>query len=143
MLTILWWVALGSVVADVYGIFADSKFGFAGPPKFDSLNNAFDWIRGLSYIVLPWLCCHIAERFYCGWRPALWACLVLAIHNGAHFLTVTGAGIHGSVSWGYSFNAAANPSLSAIIVPLAVFAIHRASALRHEFQFHYRQPQFG
>src|SRR3954470_12660904 len=79
MLTLLWWILLGSLAANFCGLFAsDPKTATDVPIKLEALDFFFGWIRSASYITLPWLCCHISERYCCGWRPALWACLVLA-----------------------------------------------------------------
>jgi hypothetical protein len=133
-LTILWWVGFGSLGAEVCGLFStsDPKIAATISPRLQALDVWFDWIRGTSYLVVPGLCCYVAERYHCGWRPALWACLLVAIHNAMHFLRITNGGAHGSVAWGYSFNFASMPSLLAIVAPLAVFGLYRAWSLRGE-----------
>jgi hypothetical protein len=134
-LTILWWVTLGSAAAEYCGLLApDEKNPAKIPIKIELLAAAFDWIRSLSYVALPWICCYIATRFRTGWRPALWACLVLAIHNGLHSLNLNANGAHGNFTWSYSYNTGAGPALLPILAPLAVFAIHRAWHLRDRTQ---------
>ena len=140
VLTILWWVSFGSLAASACGVFAASE---QNPPRFELLKSSFDWIRATSFLCVPWLCCYVAERYFCGWRPALWSCLVVAIHNAMHFMRVasTTPG-HGNVAWGYGFNFANMPSILAIIAPLAVFAIYRAYSLCAEKQNEDSNPQF-
>ena len=138
-LTILWWILIGSAAAQFGGLF--SKSSTIGTSKFDRLSLYFDWVRTISYVAVPWLCCHIAERFFCGWRPALWACLVIAIHNAAHFFELTGSGDHGNVKIGYGFSMA-GPALLPILAPLAVFALHRAWMMRDEFNSKDSGPTF-
>ena len=139
-ITILWWVSFGSVAANICGLFAASE---QNPPRLDLLKMSFDWIRTTSYLFVPWLCCYIAERYFCGWRPALWGCLVVATHNAMHFMHVTSTTPgHGNVAWGYGFNLANIPSILAIIAPLAVFAIYRALSLRGEKQTEDSNPTF-
>jgi hypothetical protein len=129
-LTILWWVSFGSLAASLCGLFAASE---QNPPRMDTFKASFDWIRATSYFSVPWMCCYIAERYCCGWRPALWGCLVVAIHNATHFMRVSHvARAHGNIMWGYGFNFAKMPSILAVIAPLAVFAIYRALSLRAE-----------
>jgi len=129
-LTILWWVSFGSLAASLCGLFAASE---QNPPRMETFKASFDWIRATSYIAVPWLCCYIAEHYFCGWRPALWGCLVVAIHNAMHFMRLSYvARAHGNVTWGYGFNFAAMPSILAIVSPLAVFAIYRVFNLRAE-----------
>lgn len=140
-LTILWWMVVGSAVAQYCGLFSDAPSAGGATSKFDHAEILFDWIRTLSYVAVPWLCCHIASRFFCGWRPALWACLVLAIHNGAQFFTISGTGDHGNVAIGYTFGAN-GPPLLPIIAPVAVFALHRAWALRDQFHSEDSGPTF-
>jgi hypothetical protein len=137
-LTILWWVTIGSAAAQYCGLFAH---GIKTPEQSETLAFCFDWMRALSFIVLPWLCCHIGDRYFCGWRASLWACLVLAIHNAAHFFEITGAGEHGTVTLGYTFTTA-GPPLLPIIAPLAVFALHRAWMLRDQFDSEDSGPTF-
>lgn len=127
-LTLLWWVAFGSLAANACGLFVASE---QNPPRLESLKILFDWVRATHYLIVPWLCCYIAERYYCGWRAALWACLVIAIHNAMHSMHITaGAPGHGSVTWAYGFNFGTAPSILAILSPLAVFAISRFVDLR-------------
>jgi hypothetical protein len=140
-LTVLWWVGVGSAVAQYCGLFSDAPSANGAAPKFDRVEILFDWVRTLSYVAVPWLCCHIASRYFCGWRPSLWACLVLAIHNGAQFFTISGAGDHGNVAIGYTFGTN-GPPLLPIIAPLAVFALHRAWSLRDQFQSEDSGPTF-
>jgi hypothetical protein len=139
-LTILWWISFGSLAASVCGVFAASE---QNPPQFELLKASFDWIRATSYLAVPSLCCVVAERYFCGWRAALWGCLVVAIHNAMHFMRVasTTPG-HGNVAWGYAFNFANMPSILAIIAPLAVFAIYQTVSLRSEKQNENSNPQF-
>lgn len=141
-LTVLWWLAVGSAVAQFCGLFSDAPSAKGATPKFDHLAIWFDWLRTLSYVVVPWLCCHIASRFFSGWRPALWACLVLAIHNGSQFFTISGSGDHGNVAIGYTFGMN-GPSLLPILAPLAVFALHRAWTLRDQFNSEDSGPTFS
>ena len=139
-LTILWWVIVGSAVAEYCGVFSHGA-STSATPKYDLVAICFDWVRSLSYVVVPWLCCHIASRFFCGWRPALWACLVLAIHNGSQFFTISGSGEHGNVTIGYTFGMN-GPSFLPILAPLAVFALHRAWTLRDKFNSEDSGPPF-
>jgi hypothetical protein len=131
-LTAVWWVAFGSLAANICGLFStdDPKISANIGPRLQALGMFFDWIRATSYVAVPWLCCYIAERFFCGWRPALWACLVIAIHNAGHFMHVEGEGAHGTVAWAYRFAFGSMPSLLAIISPVAVFLLYRAWNLR-------------
>lgn len=138
ILIIVWWVALGSAAAQYCGLF---EKGIKTQELSDKLALCFDWVRALSYVVLPWLCCRIADRYFCGWRAALWACLVLAIHNAAHFFQVTGAGDHGTVTMGYTVSSS-GPPLLPILAPLAVFALHRAWMLRDQFDSEDSGPTF-
>lgn len=138
MLTIVWWVAIGSAAAQYCGLFAE---GIKSPQQSDKLALCFDWVRALSFVVLPWLCCIIADRYFCGWRAGLWACLVLSLHNAAHFFQVTNAGEHGTVMMGYTLSTA-GPSLLPIIAPLAVFALHRMWMLRDQFNSEDSGPTF-
>jgi len=139
-LTILWWISFGSVAANICGLFAANE---QNPPRLDLLKASFDWIRATSYLFVPWLCCYVAERYFCGWRSALWGCLVVAMHNAMHFMRVasTTPG-HGNVAWGYGFNFANMPSILATIAPLAIFAIYRAYSLRAENQTEDSNPKF-
>lgn len=140
-LTMIWWVSFGSLAASFCGIFRDTPaIGPRLPLKMDLLADCFDWIRASSYVVLPSLCCHIADRFACGWRPALWACLVLSVHNAMHVFRVSGGGEHGNVAWGYSFHFDSMPGLIPIFTPIAVFALWRAWNFRDEFHIHNSNP---
>ena len=124
-LTVLWWCGLGSAAAAVTGIFTfDHKIpGIVF--NFDLFKSSMEWIRSIGYIALPWVCCHVAERFYSGWRAALWSCLVLAIHNAMQFIKITGSGVHGNVTFGYTFSFGEYPPLVPLLAPLAVFGVYR------------------
>ena len=143
-LTILWWVGFGSLGAEICGLFStdDPKVVATISPRLQELDMWFDWIRATSYLVVPGLCCYVAERYHCGWRAALWACLIVAIHNAMHFLRITNGGAHGTVAWGYSFDFASMPSVLAIVAPLAVFGIFRAWNLRDEKESRDSGPKF-
>src|SRR4051812_9609266 len=95
-LTTLWWIAFGSLGANLCGLFSvdDPKIAATMAPRLQALQTWFDWIRSTSYVAVPGLCCYVAERYYCGWRPALWACLIIAIHNPMHVLRITNSGAH-------------------------------------------------
>jgi hypothetical protein len=139
-LTLLWWVSFGSLAANACGVFVASE---QDPPRLDILKTSFDWVRATNYLIVPWLCCYIAERYFCGWRAALWACLVIAIHNAMHSMHISaGAPGHGSVTWAYAFNFATTPSILAIISPLAVFGIFRWINLRAEKNNENSNPHF-
>jgi hypothetical protein len=125
ILTLLWWIALGSAAAACSGLFTAGSGIHGDAPNVGFFALCVDWIRSTSYLALPCLCCFIAERLYCGWRPALWACLILSIHNAAQFVRVTGSGIHGNISVGYSFSFDNMPNLLAMLAPLAVFFIYQ------------------
>jgi hypothetical protein len=100
---------------------------------FDLFKSAIDWIRSTSYVALPWLCCFIAERFYSGWRAALWSCVVLSIQDAVQFIELTGSGIHGNVTIGMRFTFGTLPPLLPLLTPLAVFAIYRLWRFRDEY----------
>jgi len=120
MLTILWWGALAVPAAWACGLLVEN----AALRPLDGMLIAIDWIRAGSHIVPPLLCCHVAQRYFCGWKPALWACLVIAIHNGTHIAQLKPApGATTVATWGYTFNTANGPGLLAITAPLAVFAL--------------------
>jgi hypothetical protein len=136
VLTILWWICLGAVAAEINGLFEwDRKVPGSIQPNIDRFSAFVDWIRTASYVVVPWLCCHIAERFHAGWRAALWACLIVAIHNGAHFLNVSGGPGDGHIEWGYHLSMA-GPALLPIFAPLIVFAIWRLCDFREQKPHH-------
>jgi hypothetical protein len=132
-LTTLWWVGLGSAVAQACGLFNfDPKIHGNVEPRLQMLDLGLGWVRATSYLVVPWLCCFIAERYFAGWRAALWACLIIAIHNATHFLNVTTTPGHGTVAWGYTLSIGSMPALLPIIASLAVFLLYRAWSLRKQ-----------
>ena len=132
-LTAFWWIAFGSLVSQALGLFTfDPKIHGNVEPRLQTLDLCFDWIRATSYLAVPWLCCFIAQRYFAGWRAALWACLIVAIHNASHFLTVSTTPGHGTVAWGYSLSASKMPPILAIIAPIAVFLLYRAWSLRKQ-----------
>jgi len=132
--TYIWWAILVLAASSVSGLYDwDSKNPKGPLPNFELFRASVDWIRSISYVGIPFLICFIAQRYRCGWKPALWGCLMVAIHNAMHFFTMDGpnpAG-GGSVAWGYSFNMR-GPDLLPIITPIGIFLIFLLWRLRPE-----------
>jgi hypothetical protein len=131
MLTALWWFALGTAAGGVAGLFSSGPKIPGEGPRIELFSTCITWIRWSSYVVLPLLCCHVAARYCCGWRAALWACQVLAIHNGLHLMKVSGDAVSGTVEFGYTFSTR-GPALFPLLLPLALFALWRFWSLRQE-----------
>jgi hypothetical protein len=128
--TILWWVVFGLATASWTGLLMwNPKIPGSVPPQMDVVTMGFDWVRLTSYVGLPLIICHLAQRYCCGWKPALWGCLVLVAHNAAHAFKFTASSTEATVAWGYRFSLN-GPDLTAALVPLAIFVLHTAWNLR-------------
>lgn len=124
MLTLLSWVALLALAGAATGLIGwDPKSADALAPRVEIFRASIDWIRSFIFVAVPLLCCHIARNYFCGWKPALWGCIVAIAHNLAHTFEVTGGPGSGSVTWAYTFSTGAPPLLP-LAIPLAVFSIY-------------------
>lgn len=123
--TIFWWALLIIPIGSAAGLFVWGP----GKPVVNLISNqtlstCFDWIRRTSYFVPPWFICFVARRFHCGWKAALWGCLVLSVHNTMHSFAFSGAQEgHGTISWGYGFNFGRGPVWLPLCAPLVVFVL--------------------
>lgn len=121
--TLIWWGTLMLAVGGATGILTwNPDLPRSAPPSLDVVRTCADWIRLGSYLAVPWMVCLVAQRYFCGWKPALWGCLLASIHNGAHKLLIAGEGPHGTIAWQYQMGFE-GPDLAPILVPLVVFAI--------------------
>ncbi len=132
--TIFWWALLLVPIGYAAGLFTWGT----GEPIANLLSNqaastCFNWVRWTSYFVLPWFICFVARRLHCGWRAALWGCLVLSLHNAMHsFVFSGGQQGHGSIVWGYGFNFGLGPGWLPVFAPPLVFALAFAWNFRPE-----------
>jgi hypothetical protein len=121
--TFVWWAILMMAAGAATGLWT-----WEGNPtgnvrgKIAIFSACTDWIRSLSYVSIPALLCFVAQRYGCGWKPALWGCLTVAIHNATHFFRLSGPPGNASMEWGYSFSTT-GPELLPIITPLGVFLL--------------------
>jgi hypothetical protein len=121
-LIVLWWAALFGGAGWAMGAFSDPSAGGGIAPRIASLLSFAAVIKLSSGIAVPMLCSHIAQHFYCGWKPALWSALIVAAHNAMHLFQISGAAGTGTLTWGYSFSWSAIPDIAAVSLPLAAFA---------------------
>jgi hypothetical protein len=130
--TYLWWFILMLAAGSATGLWPNEGKSIENSAiKMQAFRICVDWIRAFSYVAIPLLICVISQRYYCGWKPALWGCLMLSIHNSMHFFTVSGPPGNGSVAWGYSFSTR-GPELLPILVPMGVFLLFTLWRFRPE-----------
>lgn len=124
MATIVWWSVLLLAAGTATGLLRWDPSSTGGPrPNMTAASMWIDWIRAGSFLVIPFLCCLIAQRYYCGWQAALWGCLIAAIHGATHVFNAEGDPGSGTVYWGYSLSLAGPRQWLPILAPLAVFVI--------------------
>lgn len=125
MLTLVWWVGLLSLAGAAAGLIGwNPNSGENIAPRVEMFSAFVDWIRSFSYVAVPLLCCCIARNYFCGWKPALWACFVAIGHNLAHRFEVTGGPGSGTVTWSYTLSTGYIPDVLPLAAPLLVFAIY-------------------
>jgi hypothetical protein len=129
--TVLWWGLWLAAAGSATGVVGWRPAFLAVAPRFDLMISCVEWIRIASYIAIPWFICFVAHRYHCGWKPALWGCLIVAAHNSTHDFSITGPPGHGSIAWGYSFSSN-GPELFAVLAPVGVFIISMLWNLRPE-----------
>jgi hypothetical protein len=120
--TFLWWALLLFAAASATGLFHWNPVRTARAPRLDAMLALVQWIRGGSYVAIPALICYVAHRYHCGWKAALWGCLMVAVHNAMHTFAITGPPGQGSIAWGYSFSFG-GPEVAPILAPIAVFIL--------------------
>lgn len=130
--TVLWWALLLAAAASAGGLLWAEKQPGVLPLGLEPFIGSIEWIRVTSYLAIPCLICWVARRWHCGWKGALWGCLVAAVHNAMHNFIVSNSDGSGLVTWGYSFSSAQGPDLLPVLAPLAVWAIHFAWNARPE-----------
>lgn len=118
--TFVWWAVLLFAAGSATGLFTWAGNKTAAAIRLELMVSCVNWIRITSYVAIPCLICFVAHRYHCGWKPALWGCLIVAIHNAMHVFTVSNPSAERSMAWGYSFSFQ-GPDLLPVLVPLAVF----------------------
>lgn len=121
--TVVWWAMCLALTGWATGALSYDAKTSAGPSPMPGILAGVELARWTSYVAAPLLCCYIAREFFCGWRPALWGCAVIALHNAGHFFKVTGEMGAATAQWGYSFGPTLIPNVLGIVAPLAVFAL--------------------
>jgi hypothetical protein len=123
---VIWWVVLlllGTWLSGGMARLNDKDFTKV---NWDLMGMWIRWTGVTGGIVLPALLCYLARRRFCGFKWALIACGVLALHNFFHSANLIPPGLEiGSsarFTWAYGFRwGFSHPSLVPLALPLLVF----------------------